>query len=340
MRAIVYDTDGPDLGILRAVELPDPEPGPGQVRVRVAVAGINPTDWKARAPGNRPKPWPWQIPGQDGAGVVDRVGPGVDQRRIGERVWLYLAGHGHAFGTAAEYVCLPAERAVPLPDHIALDVGAGLGVPALTAHRCLFADGDLAGRTVLVTGGAGAVGHAAVQLARDAGARVITTVSGPEKAAIAATAGPDLVLRYRDPDHRERLREAAPEGIDRVVDVDVGANAADYEVLLNEAASVAIYAVSAAAPELSIPIRGLMRRSVLLRFVMLYGVPESWLVAGAADVTELLRRKGIVPLPQYRYPLERLDDAHEHVKAGAIGKVLIDVDPQVVADLGPRPAAR
>ena len=332
MRAMVYDTDGPDLGVLRAVELPDPVPGPGQVRVRVAIAGVNPTDWKARVPGNRPKPWPWQVPGQDGAGVVDRVGPGVDPGRTGERVWLFLAGHGHAYGTAAELVCVPAEHAVPLPEHIPFDIGAGLGVPALTAHRCLFADGDLDGRTVLVAGGAGAVGHAAVQLARDAGARVLTTVSSEAKAEVAAAAGPHVVLRYRDPDHRDQLREAAPDGIDRVVDVDVGTNLVTYEALLNEAATVAIYAASDAAPELTVPIRALMRRNVLLRLVMLYGVPEDRLLAGAADVTALLRGPGVVPLPAIRYSLEQLEDAHARVRAGAEGKVLIDVAEDVAAD--------
>jgi NADPH2:quinone reductase len=325
MRAFVYDTDGQDFGVLRPVELPDPVPGPGEVRVRVVVSGVNPTDWKARSVGPGTRAWSWQVPDQDGAGVIDAVGPGVDPSRVGDRVWLHLAAHGHAFGTAAEYVCVPSRRAVTLPDEVPFDIGAGLGVPALTAHRCLFADGDIAGRTVLVTGGGGAVGHAAVQLARHAGARVITTVSGDERAAIAATAGPDVVLHYRDADHAERLRESAPEGIDRVVDVDVAVNLASYAALLDEAAVVAVYAASEAEPDLTVPVRPLMRRNVLLRFVLLYGVTDHDLDAGAAHVTGLLGTVGLVPMPTVRFPLEQLEAAHAYVRSGAPGKVLVDV---------------
>lgn len=328
MRAMVYDTDGPGFGVLRAVELPDPEPGPGEVRVRIVVSAVNPTDWKARTVGAGTRSWPWQVPDQDGAGVIDRVGPGVDPSRIGERVWLHLAAHQHAYGTAAEYVCLPSRKAAALPDGIALDLGAGLGVPALTAHRCLFADGDVRDRTVLVTGGGGAVGHVAVQLARHAGARVITTVSGPERAAIAATARPDVTLNYRDPDHHERLREATPDGIDRVVDVDVAANISAYHDLLNEAAVVGVYATSEVTPELTVPVRPLMWHNVLLRFVLLYGVDDAHLDAGVAHVTGLLEQGALVGMPTVRYALEDLDEAHAAVRGGVAAKVLVDVAPE------------
>ena len=327
MRAMVYDTDGPELGVLRAVELPDPQPGPGEVRVRVVVSGVNPTDWKARAVGAGPRPWPWQVPGHDGAGVIDRVGTGVDPSRIGQRVWLHLAAHQHAYGAAAEYVCLPSRRAVVLPDGIDLDLGAGLGIPALTAHRCLFADGDVRGRTVLVTGGGGAVGHVAIQLARHAGARVITTVSGPEKAAIAATARPDVTLNYHEPDHREQLRHAAPDGIDRVVDVDVAANLSTYRELLDEAAVVSVYAASMVAPDLTAPVRPLMASNVLLRFMLLYGVSQEDLDAGVVHVTRLLEEDGIVGMPTVRFPLEDLESAHAAVRDGVAAKVLVDIAP-------------
>lgn len=325
MRAMVYDTDGPAFGELRAVEVPDPVPGPGEVRVRVAVSGVNPTDWKARTVGAGARSWPWQVPGHDGAGVIDRVGPGVDPSRVGQRVWLHLAAHQHAYGTAAERVCLPARRAVPLPDRIDPDLGAGLGIPALTAHRCLFADGDVRGRTVLVTGGGGAVGHVAVQLARHAGARVIATVSGPERAAIAATAGPDVTLNYRDTDHREQLRQAAPDGIDRVIDVDVAANLETYRDLLNEAAVVSVYAASSVTPDVTAPVRPLMASNVLLRFMLLYGVRDEDLDAGVAEVTRLLEEGGLVGMPTIRFPLEQLEQAHAAVRDGALAKVLVDV---------------
>jgi NADPH2:quinone reductase len=183
MKAALYDSHGPAAEVLRLEELGAPEPGPGEVRVKVAVSAINPTDYKSRS-GATPRPMDgFQIPHQDGAGVIDAVGEGVDPARVGQRVWLWLAAAGRRWGTAAEWT------AVPLPDGVSMELGASLGVPAMTAHRCLFADGPVSGKTVLVAGGAGAVGHFAIQLARWAGARVITTVSGPEKAELARQAG-------------------------------------------------------------------------------------------------------------------------------------------------------
>ena len=182
MRAAWYEKNGGAAEVLRLGEMPDPEPGPGEVRVRVAASGLNPTDVKARA-GSRPMGFPRIIPHQDGAGVIDRVGPGVPASRLGERVWVYIVQWQRPFGTAAEYVCVPAPRAITLPANLTFAEGACLGIPGVTAHRCLFADGPIEGQTVLVTGGAGAVGHYAVQLAKWSGARVITTVSSGEKAA-------------------------------------------------------------------------------------------------------------------------------------------------------------
>jgi NADPH:quinone reductase len=325
MRAIVYDTDGPAFGELRLVELPDPEPGPGQVRVRVRVSAVNPTDWRSRSSDPGGRAWPQQVPNQDGAGVIDAVGPGVEAARVGERVWLHLAAHGHAGGTAADLVVVPSRQAVTLPDGVGFDVGAGLGVPALTAHHCLFADGPIDGRTVLITGGAGAVGHVAVQIARHAGAHVITTVSGPRKAEIAASAGATEILNYRDEDYPDQLARVAEHGIDRVVDVDVAANLDRYLPHLNGSAVVVAYASPASGGPLTLPVRPLMARNVLLRFMLLYGVPIPLLDEGVRAVDRLLRTVGLVPLPAIRYPLERLAEAHEHVRSGALGKVLIDV---------------
>ena len=179
MKAIWFERKGPAREVLVHGEMPTPEPGAGEVRVRLRVSGVNPTDTKTRGGwlGNTAMPFPRMITGQDGAGVIDRVGPGVAAAREGERVWVYEAYLGRAFGTLAEFVVVPARNAVRLPDSIDDDTGAGLGVPALTAHRCLFIDGPIHGRTVLVQGGGGGVGHAAIQLARWAGARVIATVS-------------------------------------------------------------------------------------------------------------------------------------------------------------------
>src|SRR5271165_4559263 len=194
MMAALYDRHGPAADVLKVVEVEQPEPGPGQVRVRMQLSGINPTDWKARA-GMTPRPMEgFQIPHHDGAGVIDAVGEGVDQGRIGQRVWTWLAASGNQWGTAAQWSVLPSRQAVPLPDGASAELGACLGVPAMTAHRCLYADGPVAGKNVLVAGGAGAVGHFAIELAKFGNARVAATVSGPHKAELARQAGADLVV--------------------------------------------------------------------------------------------------------------------------------------------------
>jgi len=184
MRAAVYDRYGPAREVLRVAEIERPEPGAGEVRVRMRVSGVNPTDWKSRAgsPGNTP-PFPYLVPNQDGAGEIDAVGEGVDPGRVGQRVWVYFAAQKRQHGAAAQWICLPERQAVDLADSASLDLGASLGIPALTAHHCLFGDGPIDGKTVLVAGGAGAVGHFAIELARRAGARIVTTVSSDEKAA-------------------------------------------------------------------------------------------------------------------------------------------------------------
>lgn len=325
MRAIGYATTGPDRGDLRAVRLADPDPGPGEVRVRIVVAGVNPTDVKARRGGTQPMPWPFQVPGQDGAGVIDRVGPGVDPARVGERVWVLLGAHGHPGGTAAEYVCLPEHRVGSLGQRGAFDVGAGLGVPGLTAHHVVLVDGDVRDRTVLVTGGGGAVGHAAVQIARHAGARVVTTVGGSEREVLARTADPHVVLRYRDADFRERLAAAVPDGIDRVIDVDFVANVGTYHDLLNPDAVIVNYASTAPSSEMTLPSRSLRARNCVLRFVLLYGVPVERLVLGRDALSALVEADRWVPMPSIRYPLEQLEEAHAHVMRGALGKVLVDI---------------
>lgn len=330
MRAAVYDTSDEQRGVLRVVDLPDPEPGPGEVRVRVHVSGVNPTDWKAREAGGYPpgraatdRPWPEQVPNQDGAGVVDAVGPGVSDERLDERVWVYHAAAGRPTGTAAQFVCLPQEQAVTLPDDVSFDHGAGLGIPAITAHRCLFADGPVAGRSVLVTGGAGAVGHAAVQLARWGGAHVIATVSSEQKRRLAADAGAQVVLNYRAPDFGAELRAAAPDGLHRVVEVALAANLAGYVDGLAPHAVVAAYARD--REEATAPIFPLMRGNVVLRFVLVYGATQPMLDRAVADITEALRASALQPLPVHRYPLREIAAAHDAVRGGAIGKVLVDL---------------
>ncbi len=331
MRAALYDRYGAAREVLRVEDVERPEPGPGEVRVKVEASGINPTDWKSRS-GATPRPIDgFQIPHHDGAGVIDAVGPGVDQSRIGQRVWTWLAAANRRWGTAAQWTVVPEEQAVPLPDGVSIELGASLGVPAMTAHRCLFADGPVDGKIVLVAGGAGAVGHFAIELAKQAGARVVTTVSGPDKAKLAAAAGADLVVNYREPGAAEQIRRFATEGreglggsavgVDRVIEVALGANLQlDLEVIAPHA-QIVTYAAEPQDPVL--PVRACMTANVLLRFVLLYGVPRSALEQAAHDITGALRDGALTELPVTKFPLEEIAAAHEAVEAGTPGKVLV-----------------
>jgi NADPH:quinone reductase len=324
MRAAVYRSTGSATEVLRVEDIPTPEPGPGQVRVRLAVSGVNPTDWKSRS-GATPMAsgTDFQVPNQDGAGVIDAVGPDVDPARVGERVWLYLAAFGSPYGTAAEFTVVPQERAVALPDTVSLDLGANLGVPALTAHRCLFADGSVEGRTVLVAGGAGAVGHFAIELARAAGATVITTVSSPEKAALATAAGAHHVVNYRAGDPAVAIRAAAPDGVDRIVEVALADNLELDLAVAAPNASIVTYAADARQPAL--PVRDLMVRNLVLRFMLLYTVPADALARAVTDVSAALVAGTLTPLPAHRFGLDSVASAHDAVQSGAVGKVLIDI---------------
>ncbi len=323
MKAALYDRYGPAREVLRVEDVERPEPGPGEVRVRVEFSGVNPTDWKSRS-GATPRPIDgFQIPHHDGAGVIDAVGEGVDPGRVGQRVWLWMAAAGRRWGTAAEWTVVPVYAAVPLPDGVSGELGASLGVPALTAHRCLLADGPIDGQTVLVAGGAGAVGHFAIELGKRAGARVVTTVSGPQKAELAVKAGADLVVNYREPDAADQIRSfAGAAGVDRVVEVALGANLQlDLAVVARPDARIVCYAAEADDPTL--PVRACMNANVVLRFVLLYGVPAEALIQAAGDITGALADGTLTELPVIRYPLDQIAAAQDAVEAGAVGKVLV-----------------
>jgi NADPH2:quinone reductase len=322
MRAALFRRRGPAHEVLSVEEVEAPRPGPGEVRVRVAVSGVNPTDWKERSGSGPLDGLPFKVPDQDGAGVVDAVGEGVDPTRVGERVWLYFAAWQRQFGTAAECCTLPAAQAVPLPDGASLDLGASLGIPALTAHRCLFADGPVEGRTVLVQGGAGAVGHAAIELARWRGARVVATVSDDDKAALARAAGADVVVDYRREDAAERIRAAAPDGVDRVVEVALHRNVElDRRVVAPHAAVVSY----ADGGPVTFGPRAFMTPNAVLRFVLVYTMPAAAVRAAVEEVGQAVAEGVLTLLPVHRFPLDRMADAHDAVEAGAVGKVLVDV---------------
>ena len=320
MMAALYRRTGPATEVLHVEEIERPQPGPGEVLVRVRASGVNPTDWKTRA-GMTPRPIDgFQIPHQDGAGIIEAVGPGVDPGRVGERVWLWLAAAGRRWGTAAEWTVVPERHAVLLPDGASFDLGACLGVPAMTAYYCLSCDGPVNGQTVLVAGGAGAVGHFAIELAKRAGARVITTVSSGEKGALAEKAGADLVLNYRTGDAAEEIRAFAP-AVDRVIEVALGANLALDLAVSRPGTSVVTYAAESADPVL--PVRACMTANVNLRFVLLYSVPAAALERAAADITAALAAGDLTVLPVHKYPLDRIAEAHEAAEAGVVGKIIV-----------------
>ena len=318
MLAAVYrTTGGPE--VLSVEEVPTPEPGPGEVRVRLRVAGVNPTDWKMRTTA---APQDFQIPGQDGAGEVDAVGEGVDPARVGERVWVWFAAaRGRRWGSAAQWTVLPSRQAVRLPDEVSYDVGAGLGIPAMTAWHCLFADGSLDGQTVLVAGGAGAVGNAAVALARRDGATVVATASSPEKAALASAAGAHVVVDYRADDAAARVRAAAPDGVTRIVEVALGANVTLDLAVIAPRGVVSTYADD----ELRTSTRPLMVANTTLQFVLIYGLPDAALDAAAAGVIAALADGTLRGLPVTRFALADVAAAHVAVQSGTPGKVLIDL---------------
>lgn len=322
MYAAVFEEFG-DSDVLSVRELPRPEPGPGEVLVRVEVSAVNPTDWKARR-GSREMRFPFQVPNQDGAGVVEAVGPGVDDRRVGERVWIYFAARDRQFGTAAQWIALPSDLAVAMGEGVSTDLGASMGVPALTAHRALFLDGPFEGKVVLVSGGAGAVGHYAIELARHFGAaRVITTVSSPEKAALAEAAGADVVIDYRTDDVVAATRAAAPAGVDRIVEVALGANIGIDQDVLAPHGSVMSYATTSVEPILDV--RRLMYGNQTLHFILLYDVPEAALRHAVTDVTAALDAGALTELPVTRFSLDDIAAAHDAVEEGLVGKALIDL---------------
>ncbi len=328
MKAGWYEQNGPAKDVLKVGERPDPEPGPGEVRVRVACSGVNPSDVKRRAGWNNQRiAFPWVVPDNDGAGVIDRVGPGVEAGRVGERVWLHSTGWKRPLGTAAQYTVTPHHRAFPLPADASFEVGAGLGVPGMTAHRAVFGLGPVRGRTVLVTGGAGAVGFYAIQLAKWGGGRVVTTVSGAEKAAEAKRAGADHVVNYRTENAAERimaLTEGA--GVDHIVEVDFGANLATTLAVLKPNGSIASYA-SMTKTEPALPFYPLMFKNVRLLWVFVYEMPQEAMTDAGRDVNAWLASGAAVHPRQHVFPLDRLADAHIAVEEGTVGKVIVRLPP-------------
>jgi NADPH2:quinone reductase len=324
MRAAWYERQGPAPAVLRVGELPTPEPGPGEVRIAVRCSGINVGDVKKR------QGWlgfgmafPRVIPHSDGAGVIDAVGDGVDPARVGERVWCHGAQSYRPSGTAAEHVVVGQEQALPLPGDVSFERGACLGIPALTAHRAVFADGPVRGRTVLVAGAAGAVGSTAVELAAWAGARVLATVRSPADAEPVRRLGADEAIVLGDDAARD-IRARAPAGVDRIVEVALDANAELDAAVAAPGAVIAAYASHDPAPRL--PFWPLLFNNVTLRLLGSDDFPADARRQAVADIQSALAAGRLQPRIAARLPLDRIADAHELVeRPRRPGRVLLTV---------------
>lgn len=325
MKAVWYEKLGPADEVLTFAEMDTPEAGPGEVRVKLSASGVNPADVKRRGLGTYGMEFPRIIPNSDGAGIVDQVGAGVEPALLGQRVWLFNGQRGRAFGTAAEYITLDAWLVAPLPDDLSFAEGACLGIPCMTAHRNVFADGPVEGKTVLVTGGAGAVGHYAVQWARRGGATVIATVSSDEKAAFAVAGGAHHTVNYRDSDAADQIMTlTGGAGVDRIVEVDLSANIELAAKVIKPGSTISVYS-SSGDPQ------GLFFRMALknavLRFMVLHSVPREAIDHARADIAAWLAEGGAMHTVAATFPLAACAEAHKFVETGIkLGTVVVEPD--------------
>jgi NADPH2:quinone reductase len=326
MKAVWYERAGPAPEVLTYGEMPTPVAGPGEVRVRLEASGVNPADVGRRGGSYRGMEYPRVIPNSDGAGIIDQVGDGVTRLKAGQRVWLFNGQrNGRAFGTAAEYIALAEHLATPLPDNLSFAEGATLGIPAMTAWTCLYCDGPILGQTVLVTGGAGAVGHYAVQLAKWGGAKVIATVSSAAKAEQARLAGADLVVNYKTEDVvAKAMAFTGQRGVDRVVDVDFGGNIETTLKLMGMNSTIAVYATNGNRTPV-VPMRELMEKCIALRTLVLFALPPPLLAAGQSDITKWLTAGPRIHNVAAQFALSDTAQAHLAVEKGdKLGTVIVD----------------
>jgi NADPH2:quinone reductase len=325
VNAVWYSAQGDAAMVLQFGEQPTPSPKAGELRVRLVASATNPADCNRRRGNGYPMEFPLVITNSDGAGVVDAVGDGVDAAWLGQRVWLYNGQRGRALGTAAEYIALDEKLVMPLPEGTDFSEGACLGIPCMTAYRCVFLDGPVEGKTLLVSGGAGAVGHYAIQLARWGGARVVATVSSDAKRRHAARAGAQVIVNYRDPGWIESLLDAT-DGVDRIVEVDFGGNLAANVKLLRPNGVIAAYASRGEANPV-LPFYELMRKNATVHGVMLPGTPPASRREAQREINRWLGEGRAVHTIAARFPLRDTALAHLAVERGdKLGTVVIQCD--------------
>lgn len=328
MHAAWYEEFGTARDVLTLGKRETPRPGPGEVLVRLRASGVNPSDVKKRA-GSFPDLLDdgYIIPNSDGAGVVEAVGDGVDPSRIGDRVWVYQAQYGRRFGTAAQYVAIADGLAPPLPGNAGFDVGACLGIPAMTAHRAVFADGNVDGQTIVVTGGAGRVGYYAVQWASRAGANVIATASNAVDEQACRDAGASQVVDHRSESFAADILGANNgEPVDRVIDVEFGANLPVSVDVLRVGGVIATYA-SMQEPEPRLPFFRMMYKDLTIRMIIVYAMPEDAKRLAIADIDKALRNDALRHRIAHTLSLDDIATANEIVEQGDIrGAVILTID--------------
>ena len=327
MQAAWYETIGSADEVLQVGEIDNPSPGQGDVLVQMKTSGVNPSDVKTRAGARGELQFPKIIPHSDGGGVITAVGEGVSKDRIGERVWIWNGAFGRAHGTCAELITLPSNQAVSMPDSTSFETAACLGIPAATAFYGIFCDGSVNDQNILITGGAGAVGHLGIQLAKWSGANVITTVSGDDKATAAKTAGADLVINYKTDDVIEAVNDFTKgDGVDRILEVEFGGNLSVSQHVIKNNGVIASYG-SVAEANPSVPFYDLMFKGVTLNTYLIYIVPDSDRAKINEGITAALNDNALNPIIAESFPLPSIIDAHKAVEAGSvIGNVIITID--------------
>lgn len=322
MRAAYYEKNGPAGEVLHVGEVETPRPGPGEVRVKLAFSGVNPSDWKSRSGTVRKIAFPRVIPHSDGAGVIDLTGDGVPATRVGERVWVWNGQWKRPFGTCAEYIVLPAAQAVPLPTNASFEVGACLGIPAMTAYHAVALAGAGPGTTLLIAGGAGAVAHYAIQFAKALGATVITTISSAEKAKVASAAGADHTIDYKRENVGERVMEiTAKRGVDAVIELDLGANANLLPGVLRPRGTVVVYGTQA---QVTLPAQWMLVNTIGIKFFLVYELTQDERAATILAINDALKADSLATNIALTFPLSDIVAAHEAVEQGkAIGNVLV-----------------
>jgi NADPH2:quinone reductase len=325
MLAGLYFQFGDARDVLQVNTIEAPEPLKGQVKVKLLTSGVNPSDYKMRL-GARPLTGPFQIPGSDGAGIIEGIGEGVSPERLGQRVWVFNAAYHRPFGTSAQYTVVENWMAQELPKQLNYSQGACLGIPVMTAYRCLFSDGPIEGKTIYIVGGAGVVAHYAIQLAKWGGAKVITSVSSQEKGAVAKQAGADEIIHYREQDVvTEILRMTNQEGVDRIIEVDFGANLAKTAQILRPGGVSVMYAISS-QPELPLNIMSLMAKNITLRFTLVYSISDLERESVIQGIAQWLEQTQPIFNIAHQFELKDIIQAHELVESGKkIGHVLLTI---------------